>query len=101
MIARASGRESVVFGTVLFGRMHAGEGADRAMGLFIDTLPLRLDLDATSIEQSIQRTHTRLAELLRHEHATSHGSALQRGHRSRTAVQRPAQLPTQHHAICC
>ena len=70
VLARASGREAVVFGTVLFGRMHAGEGADRAMGLFINTLPLRLDLDEISVEESVRRTHARLAELLRHEHAS-------------------------------
>ena len=70
VIARCSGRTSVVFGTVLFGRMHAGAGADLAMGLFINTLPLRLDLDQTSIEECVRHTHTRLAELLRHEHAS-------------------------------
>ena len=45
-------------------------GADRAMGLFINTLPVRLDLDETGVEDSVRRTHARLAELLRHEHAS-------------------------------
>uniref|UniRef100_UPI00403F0980 non-ribosomal peptide synthetase n=1 Tax=Rhizobium sp. T1473 TaxID=555321 RepID=UPI00403F0980 len=59
-----------MFGTVLFGRMHAGAGADRAMGLFINTLPIRLDLDGTGVEESLRIAHARLAELLSHEHAS-------------------------------
>ncbi|QPQ89142.1 amino acid adenylation domain-containing protein (plasmid) [Burkholderia gladioli] len=70
VVANTSGREQVVFGTVLFGRLHAGEGVDRAMGLFINTLPLRLDLDGTGVEASARQTHARLAELLVHEHAS-------------------------------
>src|SRR6185312_15500936 len=70
LVARTSGHERVVFGTVLFGRMHAGQGADQAMGLFINTLPLRLDLDKRGIEECVRHTHARLAELLRHEHAS-------------------------------
>ncbi|UFS85011.1 non-ribosomal peptide synthase/polyketide synthase (plasmid) [Rhizobium sp. T136] len=70
VVALSSGREQVVFGTVLFGRMHAGAGADRAMGLFINTLPVRLDLDGTGVEESLRLTHARLAELLAHEHAS-------------------------------
>ncbi|MFC5742111.1 non-ribosomal peptide synthetase, partial [Dyella tabacisoli] len=54
VVARTSGREHVVFGTVLFGRMQAGNDADRTMGLFINTLPLRLDLDATGVEDSVR-----------------------------------------------
>ncbi|WP_035688157.1 condensation domain-containing protein, partial [Bradyrhizobium sp. Cp5.3] len=70
VVACSSGREQVVFGTVLFGRMQGGAGADRAMGLFINTLPLRLDLDGTGVEASVRATHARLAELLAHEHAS-------------------------------
>ncbi|MBB6244969.1 condensation domain-containing protein, partial [Rhodanobacter sp. MP1X3] len=70
VLARTSGRESVVFGTVLFGRMHGGEGADRAMGLFINTLPLRLDLAGEGVEGSVRAAHVRLADLLNHEHAS-------------------------------
>ncbi|MDX2093724.1 MAG: amino acid adenylation domain-containing protein, partial [Kofleriaceae bacterium] len=68
VIARTSGREQVVFGTVLFGRMHA-TGADRAIGMYLNTLPIRLDLDASSVEATVRRTHATLAELMAHEHA--------------------------------
>ncbi|QXF34496.1 non-ribosomal peptide synthetase [Photorhabdus luminescens] len=70
VLARTSGREKVVFGTVLFGRMQAGEGADNGMGLFINTLPLRLDINDTSVRDSVRAAHSRLAGLLVHEHAS-------------------------------
>ncbi|WP_038242134.1 non-ribosomal peptide synthetase, partial [Xenorhabdus szentirmaii] len=70
VLSRTSGQGKVVFGTVLFGRMAAGEGADNGMGLFINTLPLRLDMDDTSVRDSTQIAHVRLAELLAHEHAS-------------------------------
>ncbi|MEJ2020424.1 MAG: condensation domain-containing protein, partial [Maritimibacter sp.] len=62
-----SGREDVVFGTVLLGR-HQGV-AERALGMFINTLPLRLELDCT-VAEAVRRTQHRLAELLAHEHAS-------------------------------
>ena len=68
VVARTSGREQVVFGTVLFGRMHAG--AEGAMGLFINTLPMRLDLDDTGVEASVRKAQAVLGDLLRHEHAS-------------------------------
>ncbi|HKX26068.1 MAG TPA: AMP-binding protein, partial [Blastocatellia bacterium] len=70
VLARVSGREDVVFGTVLFGRMQGGEGIDRTVGLFINTLPVRIRVGAQGVEQSVKQTHRMLAELMRHEHAS-------------------------------
>ncbi|KAF8947772.1 hypothetical protein BGZ46_005481, partial [Entomortierella lignicola] len=70
VISKTSGQERVVFGTVLFGRMHGGSGSDRAMGMFINTLPIRIDVGDVSIEECIRGIQTDLAELLEHEHAS-------------------------------
>ncbi|MCE1644991.1 condensation domain-containing protein, partial [Enterobacter hormaechei] len=61
VLSRTSGQTQVVFGTVLFGRMQAGEGSDSGMGLFINTLPLRLDIDNTPVRDSVRAAHSRLA----------------------------------------
>ncbi|WEF35134.1 non-ribosomal peptide synthetase [Pseudoduganella chitinolytica] len=70
VLAASTGRADVVFGTVLFGRMQGGAGADRAMGLFINTLPLRVRTDVASVADSLCETHGALVGLLRHEHAS-------------------------------
>ncbi|WP_244207070.1 condensation domain-containing protein, partial [Caballeronia pedi] len=57
----------IVFGTVLLGRMQAG--VDQALGLLINTLPIRLDVNGTSVSDSVRDTHERLAALLQHQHA--------------------------------
>ncbi|MBA1299915.1 non-ribosomal peptide synthetase [Pseudomonas carnis] len=70
VLAAVSARHTVVFGTVLVGRLQGGEGADRALGVFINTLPLRLDIDDQGARAAVRATHARLTELLGHEHAS-------------------------------
>ncbi|MBP6751069.1 MAG: amino acid adenylation domain-containing protein, partial [Xanthomonadaceae bacterium] len=70
LLARATGMDRVVFGTVLFGRMDSGQNSDRALGLFINTLPVRIDLADLGVAEAVKRTQAALAELLHHEHAS-------------------------------
>jgi amino acid adenylation domain-containing protein len=69
VLARCTGRSDVVFGTVLSGRLQGSQGADRALGVFINTLPVRIPLDGRSVSDTIQHTSQNLQELLAHEQA--------------------------------
>ncbi|NWA67033.1 non-ribosomal peptide synthetase [Pseudomonas reactans] len=70
VLRRVAGRDDVVFGTVLLGRLQAGEGADRALGMFINTLPLRVRLAGKNVADALRDTHAQLSALLAHEQAS-------------------------------
>ncbi|PHM26381.1 non-ribosomal peptide synthetase [Xenorhabdus ehlersii] len=70
VLAKTSGRDDVVFGTVLLGRMQGSTGIDHVMGLLINTLPIRIRLTDNSAQATVQETYLNLMKLLEHEQAT-------------------------------
>ena len=70
VLGQCSGRSDVVFGTVLSGRLHGGAGADKAVGMFINTLPIRVSLPGRTVRETLAIVHLNLNELLQHEQAS-------------------------------
>lgn len=70
VVSHTSGRDDIVFGSVLLGRMQSAAATNRVLGMFINTLPLRLRLRGLTAEQLIEHTRSELAELLDYEHAS-------------------------------
>ncbi len=70
VVAGTTGKNDVVFGTVLFGRMQSGKDMQQATGMFINTLPIRLRPGQWDAETGLRQTHRLLTELLHHEHAS-------------------------------
>jgi thioesterase domain-containing protein/non-ribosomal peptide synthetase component F len=70
VLGHVSGSRDVVFGTVLLGRMNSGAHAAQVVGMFINTLPVRVALDEPAgSAASALATHRLLQQLLLHEHA--------------------------------
>ena len=46
-----------------------GAGADSVVGMFINTLPVRIDIGSTGVREQLRQTHAQLAQLIRHERA--------------------------------
>jgi myxalamid-type nonribosomal peptide synthetase MxaA len=70
VLGQCSDRSDVVFGTVLSGRLQGGSGADQAVGMFINTLPIRVSLHGRTAREILGITHRNLNELLMHEQAS-------------------------------
>src|SRR3569833_1359406 len=68
VVANTSAREEVVFGSVLSGRLQGTVGADRALGMFINTLPIRVALQGKREPEAESSTWDFLSELIKHEH---------------------------------
>ncbi|MDJ0460312.1 non-ribosomal peptide synthetase [Streptomyces sp. H27-C3] len=76
VVAACSGRDDVVFGTVMSGRLQGPRGIERMLGNFINTLPVRVNLDGTSVRDLVRTTDQLLRELMRYEQtplAVAHG----------------------------
>ncbi|WP_248796185.1 non-ribosomal peptide synthetase [Pseudomonas sp. MWU13-2105] len=69
VVAATSGRDDGIFGTVLSGRSQGTTGADHALGMFINTLPMRIRLQHHSVADIVQDAYQQLSELLTHEQA--------------------------------
>jgi non-ribosomal peptide synthetase component F len=70
VVSQTTGRDDVVFGSVLLGRLQGSAGSQHVIGMFINTLPLRLPLGKVSARELVERAHQELMELLTHEQAS-------------------------------
>jgi amino acid adenylation domain-containing protein len=70
VLARTTGRDDVVFGSVLLGRLRGSAGARRILGMFINTLPLRLRLKNLMAGELVAQTQRELVDLLNYEQAS-------------------------------
>lgn len=70
VVARTSGRDDVVFGSVLLGRLQAAAGVRNIIGMFINTLPLRLRLREATALTLVKQAQEELIGLLSHEQAS-------------------------------
>ncbi|WP_051163585.1 non-ribosomal peptide synthetase, partial [Nocardia brevicatena] len=69
VLANATAREDVVFGTTVSGRSAQVSGIESMIGLFINTVPVRVRLDhRESLAQLLRRIQTEQAALLDHHH---------------------------------
>ncbi|MDL5368171.1 amino acid adenylation domain-containing protein [Xanthomonas sp. NCPPB 2654] len=69
VVAECSGRDDVVFGTVLSGRLQGSDTADQVVGMFINSLPIRMRLAQLSVAEAVREAYARLSDLLLHEQA--------------------------------
>jgi amino acid adenylation domain-containing protein len=67
VVSATSGRDDVVYGTVVLMERQRSAGAQRILGMFVNTLPLRLRLRGVTVSELVEQTQRELAELLTYE----------------------------------
>ncbi len=69
LLARHTGRDDVVFGATVSGRPPEIEDVETMAGLFINTVPVRVDLrEAGTVRQALARLQAEQAKLTAHQH---------------------------------
>ncbi|WP_405969990.1 amino acid adenylation domain-containing protein [Streptomyces sp. NBC_00988] len=69
VLGQLTGRRAVVFGATVAGRPAQLAGMEAMLGLFINTLPVRVDLDpARSVGEALEELQARQSALLDHQH---------------------------------
>ncbi|MDP9649651.1 amino acid adenylation domain-containing protein [Paraburkholderia caledonica] len=68
VLARASGRDDVVFGTVLSGRMRVAAMSADMLGMLVNTLPFRAKLAGRGTLDCVVDAQRLLTQLVAHEH---------------------------------
>ncbi|MFF2013563.1 amino acid adenylation domain-containing protein [Streptomyces sp. NPDC058195] len=70
VLARLTGSRDLVFGAVVSGRPHDLPGVESMVGLFINTLPVRVRLrEGERVEELLRRVQAEQSRLLEHQHA--------------------------------
>jgi amino acid adenylation domain-containing protein len=69
VLAATSGRDDVVFGTIMSGRLQGTSGAGEVIGPMINLLPLRIKLQDINVVDLVKATHAALVALLPYEQA--------------------------------
>ncbi|QTL37768.1 non-ribosomal peptide synthetase [Pseudoalteromonas viridis] len=67
VLSACCGRDEVVFGTVMSGRMNGMPGIERMMGMLINTLPTRVTLGHQAAHLALQQVNEALQALLPYE----------------------------------
>ena len=69
LLGRLTGRDDVVFGVTVAGRPAEIAGVEHMVGLFINTLPLRMELPPQlALSDLLRRTQDRQSRLMAHQH---------------------------------
>ncbi|TMR06727.1 amino acid adenylation domain-containing protein [Actinomadura soli] len=69
VVAACSGRDDVVFGTVVSDALHGPRGVERPRGGSTGVLPVRVDLAGTGVRDLVRATDRTLREIVRHGQA--------------------------------